>query len=361
MKIIKMKMNNLKTIVILMSICLFCSSCSNQTKNINKFTLNGKIINQKQGLIILEYTPDSVMIKDTVFIKNGEFTFNGSIQEPTQAYLTGDNNEQVLLYLESKTMTITLIKDHFEKFKLEGSKTQLEYEQLELIKSKNKENNSLESNILKFILTNPNSFTVPFELLRLQESYFISLDSVKSIFKGFNISVQNSKTGKRLKSNILKEEKIQIGEFPPNFNAIDINGKQITLNQFKGKKVVLLDFWASWCAPCRKSFPHLKELHQKYHKDGFEILAISVIDHSKESWKKAIDKDNINDWYNIASVFMDGKGINKVFIEDYNPLPIPKKILIDRTGQVAGVWVGYSEEIENNIAEKLNKIMSAEK
>lgn len=388
-----MKIINFKIIFILLFTCLLCSSCSQKKiKDKNKFILYGKILNKKKGFLVLEYIPDSITVKDTIFIKNGVFTVEGFISEPTLATIVNGNDEWTF-YLEQKNMNVTIIKD---KFKLEGSKTQKESEQLGKIRNINnskvrvlfekkdslmklsskieknelgeklkdidnkilKEKNVLESEIIQFILNNPKSFIVPYQLTLLQENYSIPLDSVKSIFNKLEKSVQNSRHGKILRKNILKEEKIQIGKIPPNFQVTDINNKQISLKQFKGENIVLLEFWASWCAPCRKSFPHLKELYEKYHTNGFEIIAVTVFDSNIESWKKAINKDKISNWHNVASNFMSGEVINQAFLNDYNPTPIPKKILIDKDGKVVGVWVGYSKEIERDIDKKLKEIFS---
>jgi thiol-disulfide isomerase/thioredoxin len=388
-----MKIINLKIIIVLLSTCMFYSSCSQkQVNDNNRFILHGKVLNKKKGFLVLEYIPDSIVVKDTVLIKNGVFTIEGSIPEPTIATIVNGNNKGSF-YLEQKNMNVTLIKD---KFKLEGSKTQMESEQLEKIRNVNsskvrmlfekkdslmklsskiekkelveklkdidnkilEEKNVLESEIIQFILNNPKSFLVPYQLTLLQENYSIPLDSVKSIFNKLEKSVQNSKYGKILRKNILKEEKIQIGKIPPDFQVRDINNKQISLKQFKGENVVLLEFWASWCAPCRKSFPHLKELYEKYHANGFKIIAVTVFDNNIESWKKAINKDKISNWHNVASNFMSGEIINQAFLNDYNPTPIPKKILIDKDGKVVGIWVGYSKEIEREIDGKLKELFS---
>ncbi len=398
MRKINIKTRNFKIIAIIFYNLFFFISCMQEkTAHSNKFILHGKILNQKDGFLILKYTPDSIIVKDTVFIKNGEFTYKGFISEPTLANIINENDKGTF-YLEQKNMAITLVKDKFNELKLKGSKTQTESEKLDKIKNNSRlkikilykkkdslkklntkiekkelkkklkeinkkitqESSILESNIIQFTLSNPKSFIVPFHLMLLQERNSISLDSVKSIFKTLDISVQNSKDGKKLRSNILKEERLQIGAIPPNFSVLDINKKPISLKQFRGKNIVLLDFWASWCTSCRKSFPHLKKLYKKYHPDGFEILAISVFDSNIESWKKAINQEEINDWYNIVSNFMNGEIINKVFLDKYNPTPIPKKMLIDKTGRIVGLWVGYSEEIENDIDKKLRKIFATQ-
>ena len=80
---------------------------------------------------------------------------------------------------------------------------------------------------------------------------------------------------------ILKKNNTSLGKMAPDFTAIDFEGKPLTLSSFRGKNFVLLDFWASWCGPCRSQYPHLKVLYQKYHPKELEVIGISARDTKK--------------------------------------------------------------------------------
>lgn len=130
----------------------------------------------------------------------------------------------------------------------------------------------------------------------------------------------------------------------PNFSLSDLSGRQITLQQYRGK-VVILDFWATWCMPCRVSIPELGKLHEKYQDKGLVVLGISVDNHeqfSNEYLRKFREEFGIN--YKILRY-------NIKVIQDYfgkGNISIPTMFLIDRKGRISEKIVGYRPEILKN-------------
>ena len=127
----------------------------------------------------------------------------------------------------------------------------------------------------------------------------------------WTIDLKESSYGKNILDDIRKKENVQIGAVIPAINIIDIDNQTITFSQFRDKNVVLIDFWASWCVPCRESFPHLREIYSKYHPKGLEIIAVAQLDLNKEEWIEAINQEKIDMWYNATTVFRDGEVNNK--------------------------------------------------
>ena len=125
----------------------------------------------------------------------------------------------------------------------------------------------------------------------------------------------------------------------------DINGQQVTLSNFKGK-IVLLDFWASWCGPCRHNNPKLVKLYRKYHSRGFEIYGVSL-DTDPASWKQAIHHDKL-EWTQV----IDDRGWNAQSTVDYHVDAIPSSFLIDRDG-IIRVINGTERDIEKALRELL--------
>lgn len=125
----------------------------------------------------------------------------------------------------------------------------------------------------------------------------------------------------------------------------DVLGNLISLADFKGK-YVLLDFWASWCGPCREDFPELKKLYLENKEFGFEIIGISK-DTDTLAYHKAIEKDGINIWRNAL--------ITEQIEKSYFISAIPMKFLIDRDGIVVGVWQGGGLENFYSLRKAINK------
>ena len=393
----------MKTKVSLLLIILtLISSCTSEAeKNLRKFTLRGKIVDQDTGIIVLRYVPATVVIYDTAMIQDRRFVFKGRIKEPTNAglYL---GNDVVEIYIESGKMKITLQKDKLSEYKMTGSKTQSELEilndmvkpvyiKLDSIKEqrniisdsiKNSKNDSsrlryekkaeeldkqwvkvredLNSTWLKFVLENPKSYVTASYLNMLEANEAISLDSLKTIFNELDKSIQDSKYGKYIKENIRKKENILPGKLAPDFKAIDINHETITLSQFKGKNVVLLEFWASWCTPCRKEIPYLKALYNKYNPKGFEVIAVTM-DYNINAWLSAIKQDSIEMWYNIPATekfsFAADLVTNDDIYKNYYVQAIPKRILIDKDGIIVGRWGGGLREDTEPFETKLEELL----
>lgn len=121
------------------------------------------------------------------------------------------------------------------------------------------------------------------------------------------------------------------GEKAPDFEVTLQNGEKARLSDLKGK-YVLLQFWGSWCGPCRAENPHLHELYQKYHDKGFEIFSIGI-ESNPEQWQRAILRDGMV-WKYHASDF---KTFDGGIAQQYNIKSIPATFLINRDGQIIGV------------------------
>ena len=120
--------------------------------------------------------------------------------------------------------------------------------------------------------------------------------------------------------------------------TFDYENQKVELNQFKGK-YLYIDFWASWCIPCREQFPKLKNLYYKYKSKGFEILTVSI-DKDTIQWRRAIVKDGLNIWSNIS--------VSKEIEDNYDNVnnPIPSGLLINPDGKI--IWkTGTSERLED--------------
>ena len=133
---------------------------------------------------------------------------------------------------------------------------------------------------------------------------------------------------------------IKVGQPAPELSLPDLQGNRVSLSALKGK-LVLIDFWASWCGPCRQNNPHLVRLYRKYHDKGLEIYGISI-DDNPEAWKKAVSQDKLT-WIQVNDI----KGWDAPSAILYGVDAIPASCLIDREGVVRKInAVGWDLESE---------------
>lgn len=141
------------------------------------------------------------------------------------------------------------------------------------------------------------------------------------------------------------------GAAAPDFVRADINGRQIHLSDFRGK-YVLVDFWGSWCHPCRKSHPHLKELYAKYKDKGLEIVGVDQelqgdLEAMKSKWKQAVAEDGLT-WVQV----LNADGIKDFdIVRNYNVEVFPSKVLLDREGRVIDRFIGDTSLIDEKLAQ----------
>ncbi|MRX68712.1 Peroxiredoxin [Flavobacterium resistens] len=207
-----------------------------------------------------------------------------------------------------------------------------------------------------FARKHPNS-PKALHLIRISVGRFVGMnfyDTFVDIFQNFTPEIKNSDEGKEMTEKLKYFKQSKVGSNAPSFSLKDIDNKTISLSDYKGKKYILIDFWASWCAPCREELPYVKELYKKYKQQGLEIISITK-DEKSDLWKNAIAKEKIESWKHI-SILENQSTIDK----DYFVNGIPHKVLIDRNGMIIGKWKGSGENNKQNLQQLLKSIFEAE-
>ncbi len=357
----------------------------------NQFTLNGRFSDMDKGFVILRY-PDAGnrLVVDTSSILNGKFIFTGYINEPTLATLSFSGHLEVTgvpnvatFYLEPTEMSVVASADALRNAVFKGSNTQKTYQKFLVKESKifrkwkdtleKRERilnayslasedslmlKSLEDSLLKldpqmeafnkemgvlqyqFIVENPDTYVSAHFLTSFRKR--VSLEFEKKIYDGFREEIKKSKIGRYINNDIYKRSLVAVGSPASDFLLQNINEKKFHLSDLKGK-YVLIDFWASWCVPCRQAIPSLKSFYEEYHAKGFEIVTISI-DRKDSDWKQALKEEQIPQFYNILFDNEIIKNYENVF------LPIPSQILLDRKGII--IWKrGYEEQTDNKSLE----------
>jgi len=286
-----------------------------------------------------------------LFVFNQDIKINGDALLVQFADVNGDeeNNtfnsyKQSVRTQESRTYLIykSLFNAQYHGEKLETTSEKLQQEadvNFKKIMQKQKE----------FVAQHPKAFASLFLLSRMQNIY--TADGYTQAFNGLDPKYKDNTIASGIKSYLAKVSSSLTGSPTINFERKDKDGKLIRLADYKGK-TVLLDFWGSWCGPCRASHPHLKSLYQKYKKDGFEIIGIAHergknITEAQTAWMKAIAEDEIN-WVHILN--MDGIEKQNI-VKDYNVMAFPTKILVDKNGKVLlRITASATDDIDRALA-----------
>lgn len=209
---------------------------------------------------------------------------------------------------------------------------------------------------IQFLNENPASYT---SLLVLQSLFLIlPINESENKFNLLNDVQKNSKTGVALIAKIESNKKTAIGKPVIPFSQVGMDGNIVDISALKGK-VVLVDFWGSWCVPCRLSHPALKKLYDKYNAKGFEIIGISneaansTRDKAKQdiAWRKAIKEDGLT-WLQV----LYDPAINDL-VKEYDINGYPTKFLIDQNGKFVMRILGNGEKLHAELEAKLAMLL----
>ena len=191
------------------------------------------------------------------------------------------------------------------------------------------------SYIKSFILLHPDYWISLLKFGELVQAGQVSKPASK--FEAFSPELQRSPLGKSVLAMIKGEsDKLGPGKMAPDFTALTPEGKPFHLSDLRGK-YVLLDFWASWCGPCRLENPNIVKNYQRYKEKNFTVVSFSL-DESKKAWQAAIEADHL-DWYHAG----DLQGWHSAIVQLYMVPSVPKSFLIDPDGKIIAVDLRGSE------------------
>jgi peroxiredoxin len=335
------------------------------------FKIKGHLKNVKDtvDLVYLNYSADGKRITDSAVVVKGEYEFVYSVKLPTRAQLLAINSankkarlqqkDVATIFLEASNIKIQNV-DSFSNIVVKGSKAQVEYEKItaaskpfikemqalyKVIDEQNKSGDkvaakktedaidALDAKIQeevygKYIKANPTS---PIGLFALQQyaGYDINADKVEPLFNQLSAATQASAAGKDFKAKIDVAKKTGIGKYAMDFTQNDTLGNPVALSSFKGK-YVLVDFWASWCGPCRSENPNVVKTFNAYKDKPFTILSVSLDQpNAKDKWIKAIHDDNLT-WTHVS----DLQFWNNAVAKQYGIQAIPQNLLLDPEGKI---------------------------
>jgi peroxiredoxin len=347
---------NLSFIVIAVVILASCTG----KKAKNEFVVTGTVDTLVSSKIYLQKRADGPLITlDSAMISsNGEFKFMGVINYPEVYYLTlPATKSSVPFFIEPSDIIVNIRTKDINKTKITGSKNQAAYEAY--LDKVDEYNNKINDNYEKFTkaeeagdfagqryydslvtalddqktmfskdyaLQNPGSFVTPYIMYR--NSYTYGLEDLEKSLNAFDTSLSHSVYTDFLKNYLGVLKRVSVGNPYVPFSMADTAGTETAIRDYIGKGYLLVDFWASWCAPCRAENPNIARLYRKYHDRGFDIFGVSF-DSSRDRWLKAISSDSLT-WHHVSDLAGWQNAAGKL----YGIRSIPSNILLDSTGTI---------------------------
>lgn len=353
------------------------------------FTISGKIGNlNAPAKIHLDYTDNGAGHTDSAILVNGTFKFSGHADDISTARISLDHTgegkqasifkggDNIYIYFSNENMTIAS-KDSLINAKVTGSKvydeqqaynktiggsimeidriangrfssgTPAQQKDTAFVKAidswfRKKIADRTEAQI-QFAKDNPHSF---FAVVALMESAGSKMNvaQVEPIYNSIDEKWRVTGLGKDMAKRIQAAKAVNVGDAAPEFTLNDASGKPVSLASLKGK-VVLIDFWASWCEPCRAESPNLKTQYKLYKDKGFEIISVSL-DTDRKSWLKAIADDGLT-WLQVS----DLKGYRSNAVQSYGIGGVPSFFLIGRDGKIIANTNIQGEPLNQRLAE----------
>lgn len=369
----------MKKIIPVLLCALVLASCGDK-RPAGNYKIEGKIGNAADDTkVYMQSFVGDTVIRDTTLVKGNRFEFEKKFSEPFVAVLTVDCDSHddghghnhghshswntLKLYVEESTIKVNT-PDSLANATVEGSELHNQYkawtETLKPIQTFLMNENAKYRNIpaemkatpdfrakmahlgdsiltvqqklaLDFIASHPDSYVSLYEVMNAYSGANIGFEEepnkIDSVFQLLSPEVKNTAYGKFFSELMSKKKAVAAGAIAPDFTINDTKGKPVKLSDFRGK-YVLIDFWASWCTPCRKENPYLVKTYEQYKNKNFTILGISV-DDNKDSWLKAIEEDKLP-WTQVCSLTKDHNEVGELYMVSM----IPDNLLIDPDGKI---------------------------
>ncbi|GHA29989.1 thiol:disulfide interchange protein [Salinimicrobium marinum] len=349
------------------------------------YSISGTIENATDGQKIyvaeLNENNNQTTTIDTMEIKDGKFSADLPEKEkPTLSFLTIEGARgNVLFVADNNPIEFKIYKDSLFSSEVSGGEdneilysyikdarkaNQIQSENRTAMIAAFRQNDSMEVNRLQLkqeelseqhmnrlqeiVKENPNSLVSAMILQEIANSKMVPSSELKELYNSLSTEVQNSNLGKMADTTISQMSKVEIGSKAPEFTAPTPDGEELALKDALGK-VTLVDFWASWCKPCRDENPNIVRVYEKYHDKGLNILGVSLDrPGQKDKWEQAISEDNLQ-WNHVSNLMFWQDPV----AAEYGIRAIPAAFLLDENGVIIAKDL-RGKDLENKVAELLD-------
>lgn len=366
----------MKDYIYLGIIAIFFAACSSEPH----YVINGNIDGADSVTFYIQKREAGNIINiDSAFSKNGSFKIKGGkIEYPQMIQLVaGDTRKRTSFYLENSEITVSGSLDSLFKAEIKGSKTQDEYQAFVdsnkplsdkyseiysdyqaavqsgdaakkelIIKQTDSIEKEMINNQKNFVVNNPASYVTPSILSSV--SYYMEADEIETIINKLDTAIAALPQIVSLKENVAIMKTVSIGQKAPDFTMNDTDGNPVSLSSKVGSGLLLVDFWAGWCGPCRRENPNIVKLYNDFNKKGFDVFGVSL-DQTKESWLKAIADDKLT-WTHVSDLQYWNNSAAKL----YGIKAIPANFLLDENGIIIGRNL-MGEELYKKVSEILGE------
>ena len=375
-------MNFRLLIIPIITITISCSnnldkSEINNDESILGFQIIGEVDSSIREVALFQYENGGMIKFDSSEVKDNHFTFKGELFAPEVYYLQFKDGDLIPVFMENSTVKIHVKGLSKDSIKIEGSRIHDEWSlieseifrydvQLDSISTLyyNANDNDLKLEMIRyeveydsiekmkenyiegFISENSASYITPYLIIKYKLNLDNS-DALKSLLIGLDNSIKNSPYIELINERIDQLNLSKVGNTIPSFSLRNSINEDVSIEDFRGQ-YVLIDFWASWCGPCRSENPNVVKAYNKYKQKGFTVLGISL-DTDKDAWLKAISDDKLN-WTHIS----DLQGWKNETAQKFGVRSIPFSILIDPEGIILAKNL-RAQDLHEELEKQLNK------